>query len=153
MAGFLVVTVGAGMAAGLATTSGVMDWYPTLEKPAFNPPSWVFGPVWTLLYIGMAVAAWRVWLRLGFDVGRREMSLYGIQLALNVAWSFLFFGLESPLWALVEILLLLGAIVWTQRAFARVDRVAGWLFLPYLAWVSFATVLNATIWWLNRAPG
>ena len=125
------------------------DWYATLRKPAWNPPGWIFGPVWTLLYILMGVAAWRVWRRGGFPAQRPALVPYLVQLALNAAWTPLFFGLHRPGLAFAEIILLWLAILWTMAAFARVDRVAAGLLAPYLAWVSFASVLNATLWRLN----
>lgn len=148
--GFLLATLSAGAIGGLATASSVQSWYPTLAKPAWNPPSWLFGPVWTTLYVLMAIAAWRVW-RLAAQRGRTTaLRWFWVQLGLNAAWSFLFFGLRSPGLALLEIVPLLGAILVTLVHFARLDRVAAALWLPYVAWVSFATVLNATLWWLNR---
>ena len=136
---------------GFATARGVADWYPTLVKPSFNPPAWVFGPMWTVLYIMMGVAAFLVW-RKGLDVGgvRIALTAFAVQLALNGLWSILFFAMQAPGWALVEIALLWLAIVATLIAFWRVTAAAGWLLVPYLAWVSFATVLNGSIWMLNR---
>lgn len=138
---------------GSATAGGVSTWYPTLVKPPFNPPAWVFGPVWTLLYIMMGVAAFLVW-RQGMAVEgvRLALAVFVIQLALNGLWSILFFGLQAPGWALVEIILLWLAIVATLVLFWRMVPAAGLLLFPYLAWVSFATVLNASLWWLNRSP-
>ncbi len=125
------------------------EWYAALRKPAWNPPSWIFGPVWTALYIMMAVAAWLVWRRGGWRAQRRPLGLFLVQLALNAAWTPLFFGLHLPGVAFAEILLLWLAIAWTLAAFWRVHRVAAWLLAPYLAWVSFAAVLNFTLWRLN----
>ena len=136
---------------GFATSRGVVTWYPTLAKPSFNPPSWVFGPVWTMLYILMGIAAFLVWRKGLATAGvRSALSLFGVQLALNGLWSFLFFGLHSPGWALAEIVVLWLAIVATLVAFWRLTTAAGWLLAPYLAWVSFAAVLNGSIWALNR---
>jgi tryptophan-rich sensory protein len=136
---------------GLVTAGAVREWYPTLARPSFAPPSWVFGPVWTLLYLAMGVASRLVW-RSGStrpDV-RGALVLYAVQLALNLAWSCLFFGLRRPLLALIEIVVLLGVIVATALRFAAVSNAAGLLMLPYVAWVAFATLLNAGFWWLNR---
>jgi tryptophan-rich sensory protein len=139
---------------GYATAGGVSTWYPTLVKPSFNPPAWVFGPVWTLLYILMGVAAFLVWRQgLASEGVRLALIAFAVQLALNGLWSILFFGLQAPGWALVEIILLWLAIVATLVLFWRVVPAAGGLLIPYLAWVSFATVLNASLWWLNRSPG
>jgi translocator protein len=141
--GLLVLCLAVGAGAGFLTAQSVLTWFPTLVKPSFNPPAWVFAPVWTTLYIMMALAAWLVWLRKG------SLVLFYVQLALNFAWSLLFFGLHSPAMALVDIVVLWVAILLTLLAFWKVDRRAGWLLVPYLAWVSFAGVLNASIWWLN----
>jgi tryptophan-rich sensory protein len=134
-------------AMGVFGTPG--DWYASLQKPSWNPPSWIFGPVWTLLYLMMAVAAWHVWCRGGWCAQRHALTLYCVQLALNAAWTPIFFGLHRPGLAFAEILLLLAAIVATTIAFARVSRTAGWLFVPYLAWASFASCLNFALWRLN----
>ncbi len=139
---------------GFATARGVSTWYPTLAKPSFNPPAWIFGPVWTVLYIMMGVAAYLVWRR-GTDADgvRVALTVFLVQLALNALWSILFFGIQQPGWALVEIIVLwlsIGATIWL---FWRVVPAAGALLLPYWAWVSFATILNASLWWLNRPVG
>ncbi len=143
LAALLVLCLGLGSAAGFLTSQSLPTWFPTLVKPSFNPPSWLFAPVWTTLYIMMAVAAWLMWLRKG------SLVLFYVQLALNFAWSLLFFGLHSPALALVDIVAMWIAILLTLLAFWKVDRRAGLLLVPYLAWVSFAGVLNASIWWLN----
>jgi tryptophan-rich sensory protein len=124
-------------------------WYASLQKPAWNPPGWIFGPVWTLLYILMAVAAWRVWRLGGFRVQRAPLSRFLLQLALNAAWTPLFFGIHQPGWAFVDIVLLWVAIARTLAAFWRVHPVSAWLLAPYFAWVSFASVLNFTLWRMN----
>jgi tryptophan-rich sensory protein len=125
------------------------EWYASLKKPAWNPPGWVFGPIWAALYTMMAVAAWLVWKRGGFAAQRRPLKLFLVQLALNALWTPLFFGLHWPGVAFVEILLLWQAIGATLVAFRSVSRAAAWLLWPYLAWVSFAAVLNFTLWRLN----
>ena len=125
------------------------DWYAQLNKPSWNPPGWVFGPVWTLLYVMMSVAAWRVWKQGGFTSQRRPLSLFLLQLALNAAWTPLFFGLRQPGIAFAEIVVLWLAILGTIVAFRQTDKIAAALLLPYLAWVSFASVLNFTLWQLN----
>jgi tryptophan-rich sensory protein len=134
-------------ALGYAANSG--SWYSTLNKPAWNPAAWLFGPVWTFLYATMAVAAWLVWCRGGWREQRRPLILFVVQLALNALWTPLFFGLHRPDLAFVEIVLLWVAIVATIHDFAHVRSAAAWLLAPYLAWVSFASVLNFTIWQLN----
>ena len=139
-------------AAGLgatATASSVGGWYQTLLKPTWNPPDWLFGPVWTILYFMMAVAAWLVWRTCEWNKSRPALIWFGIQLALNTAWSFLFFGMQRPDIALAEILVLWIAIATTFIAFTRRSAAAAILLAPYLAWTSFAVFLNFTIWRLN----
>lgn len=123
-------------------------WYEGLERPPLSPPNWIFGPVWTMLYIGIAVAAWRIWR--SRPPTKHPLVFWGIQLVLNALWSLLFFGLHRPGLALVDIGVLWVVIVITTRLFFRQDRLAGWLFVPYVAWVSFATYLNAGFVWLNN---
>jgi benzodiazapine receptor len=137
----------AAAAAGAVFMPG--DWYASLTKPSWNPPGWIFGPVWTALYAMMAVAAWLIWKRGGFAAQHRLLSLFLVQLVLNALWTPLFFGLRQPGLAFAEILLLCAAILATLMAFRPVSRTAAWLLVPYLAWVSFAAVLNGTIWRLN----
>lgn len=148
----------AGLAASLAVTFTaalvgssfpVDSWYEGLEKPSWNPPSWVFGPVWTLLYILMAVAAWLVWRKGGFGGAALPLALYLAQLALNAAWSWLFFGAHRIGLALADIVALLTLIIAIAVMFRRVLPLAGWFMAPYAAWVAFATVLNFTLWRLN----
>lgn len=141
-----------GYFSGIMTRNSIEVWYPTLVKPVFNPPNWVFAPVWSMLYIMMGIAAGLVWNRMESDRinVRKGLQFFAIQLALNFLWSYLFFGLHNPLLALAEILLLVLMIYETYVVFKKVDKIAGMLLLPYLAWVSFATVLNAAIFWLNR---
>jgi tryptophan-rich sensory protein len=125
------------------------DWYAMLSKPTWNPPSWVFGPVWTLLYIMMGVSAWLVWKEGGFAQQRKPLTLFLVQLVLNAIWTPLFFGAHELGIAFAEILLLWLAILATILAFRRVSTTAAWLLVPYLLWVSFASVLNATLWCMN----
>jgi len=124
------------------------DWYAALAKPSWNPPSWLFGPVWTVLYLLIGIAAWLVWEHRG-PLRRWAMTAFGIQLVLNAIWSWVFFGLRRPDWALFEIVLLLAAILWTMWLFAKERPLSAKLLAPYLAWVSFATILNGTLWYLN----
>lgn len=145
-----------GGAGGVVTSRAIPTWYATLEKPEWNPPSWVFGPVWTTLYVLMGVAAWLVWRRAHeADTSeeraraRTALAVYGVQLALNAAWSPTFFGLKRIDLAFGVIVALLAALVETVRRFSSLRRSAGLMLLPYLAWVTFATVLNGTIWRLN----
>ena len=125
------------------------EWFAALKKPSWNPPGWVFGPVWTALYAMMAAAAWLVWQRGGWKEQRKPLLIFLAQLALNAVWTPLFFGLHRPGVAFAEIVLLWLAIVATLVAFRPVNRTAAWLLVPYLAWVSFAAVLNGTLWRLN----
>ena len=146
----VVVPQAVGITAALATSEPVRRWYPTLSKPAWTPPDWLFGPAWTLLYLLMGIASYLVW-REGLDIPavRWALTAYGVQLALNMAWSFLFFGARSPLAGLVDIALLWVAVLATLLLFLQVDDVAGWLLAPYLAWVTFAGALNLAIWRMN----
>lgn len=144
---FLAFTLMVGFAGGQVTAPNIPTWYAGLVKPSFNPPSWVFAPVWTALYALMAVSAWLVWRRAGFRTG--ALLLWAVQLGLNFGWSFLFFGAHLPLAALAELIVMWVAIMATLIAFGRIEKLAGWLMIPYLAWVSFAGVLNFWIWRLN----
>ena len=146
---FVVLCLGVSGIGGAVTATSVGGWYQTLEKPAFNPPDWLFAPVWTVLYLMMAVAAWRVWRAPASPARRAALLAFAVQLALNLAWSFLFFGWRWIGGALVEIVVLLAAIAVTTGLFRRVDRAAGLLFVPYLLWVAYATALNAALWLLN----
>jgi benzodiazapine receptor len=139
-----------GFVSGMSTADGVRTWYQDIAKPSFNPPDWVFGPVWTTLYVSMGVAAFLVW-RSGADrpTGRSALAWFAAQLIANGLWSIIFFGLRNPGLAFAEILVLLAMIVVTTRLFWARSRTAGALMLPYLAWVSFASVLNLSIWRLN----
>lgn len=125
------------------------EWYQQLQKPSWNPPSWIFGPAWTALYILMAIAAWLVWQRGGFAKQRFALSLFLLQLLLNAAWSPLFFGLRNPGLAFVDIVLLWLALLATLLTFWARSLAAGALLIPYLAWVSFASALNLALWRLN----
>lgn len=129
--------------------SALSGWFALLQKPSWNPPNWVFGPVWSVLYICMAIAAWLVWRRDGWAGARVPLTLFAVQLLLNGAWTGLFFGLRLPWIAFAEIVLLWCAILATLLSFARISPLAGWLFVPYLAWVTFAAVLNFTLARLN----
>lgn len=140
----------AGIIGSVFTVSAIPTWYAGLVKPALNPPSWIFGPVWTTLYALMGIAAWLVW-KAGWERKEVRMALgvFGIQLFLNIIWSIIFFGLHSPAWALVDIALLWLAIVWTMIIFYKISKPASYLLAPYLLWVSFALHLNYSIWVLN----
>ncbi len=145
--GLIALTLATGFCAGQVTAPNIAGWYVHLAKPAFNPPDAVFAPVWTILYILMAVAAWRVWRKTGWRSA--AMSLWLVQLALNFCWSFIFFGAHALLAALLELGVLWLFVLATLVTFRRADRPAAWLMVPYLAWVSFAGALNYAIWGLN----
>lgn len=149
LAAFLAVNLLVSGIGGAITATSVGEWYAALAKPAFNPPGWVFGPVWTLLYAMMAVAAWRVWRSAGWRHARAALLLYFLQLGVNLAWSALFFGLRRPDLALADCLLLLALIVATTLAFRRHDGMAALLMVPYGLWVGFACLLNGNIVVLN----
>ncbi|MCE2613237.1 tryptophan-rich sensory protein [Flavobacteriaceae bacterium D16] len=139
-----------GFLSGFATQSSVGDWYTTLNKPSFNPPNWIFGPVWTVLYIMMGVAAGIVWSK-GFYHKWVKTALYhfGFQLLFNALWSVVFFGFQNPFWALLVILVLMMLILGTIRWFNVVSKTAAYLMIPYFLWVCFASLLNYRIWMLN----
>ena len=124
-------------------------WHEHLKKPAWNPPNWVFGPVWTLLYTLMAIAAWIVWREGGWGAQRVPLTLFVVQLTFNALWSWIFFGLKNPGLAFADIIALWLALLATLIVFSRVQPAAGWLLAPYLAWVTFASALNFSIWRLN----
>ena len=150
----LIVSAGTcllvGVSGSLVTAASVREWYPHIQKPSWTPPGAVFGPVWTVLYLLMGVSAWLIWRNTVGSARRTALLIFVTQLILNGAWSFLFFGLRSPGWAALEIVLLWCAIVATMLAFARNSRLAAGLLLPYLLWVSYAAALNVAIWSLNR---
>lgn len=140
----------AGVIGSVFTASSLENWYPLLEKPFFNPPSWLFGPVWTFLYILMGISLYIVWEK---GLQDREVKIglliFGVQLALNTLWSFLFFGLRSPFYGFIEIIFLWIAILLTIVQFKKVSRTAAYLLVPYILWVSFAALLNYNLWMLN----
>jgi translocator protein len=143
------LTAGAAFIGGQATSTSVNTWYDQLAKPAWTPPSWVFGPAWTTLYVMMAVAAFLVWRRAGFKGGGPALICYVFQLALNALWSVIFFGMQAPGLAFIEICILWGAIGLTFIAFWRIRKFSAWLLAPYWAWTTFAGALNYAIWQLN----
>ncbi len=146
LVGFIALCLAAGALGAAVTAPAIPTWYATLAKPSFNPPNWIFAPVWTTLYVLMAIAAWLVWRR---GNARTPLTLFAVQLVLNSAWSLLFFGLHRVDLALLDIVLMLAAIAATALSFRPRSAVAALLLVPYLAWVSFATVLNFAIWRLN----
>lgn len=146
----LLITFLAGFIGQLFTTPSIPTWYAALNKPVFNPPNWIFAPVWTTLYTLMAVSAWLIWNK-GLDNKdvKAGLKLFCLQLALNSLWSIIFFGLHLPWTAFVEIVFLGLVIFATIKAFSKVSQLASWLLIPYFLWVCFASVLNLTIVLLN----
>lgn len=146
----IAITLGVGALGGWATAQSVKTWYPTLNKPSFNPPNWLFAPVWTTLYILIGIAAYLVWIRRDKIVHfPRTVAVYLIQLILNLGWSFIFFYLHEIGFALAEIILLLIIIVINANMFYKINKWAGLLFIPYILWVSFASFLTYNIFILN----
>ena len=145
----LVICFAAAGIGGAVTTPKIATWYAALAKPSWNPPNWIFGPVWSVLYLCMAIAAWLVWRQCGLAGAATPLALFAVQLVLNLAWSWLFFGFQNPGLAFVDIVLLWAAIAATMVAFWFRSAIAGILFVPYLAWVSFAAMLNFVVWRLN----
>jgi len=139
----------AGFVSGIATAQNIDTWYTQLEKPWFQPPAWIFGPVWTVLYLLMGISLFLIWRSERGAFRSRGLLLFFIQIALNFAWSFIFFQFRQPGWAFTEIILLWITLTAMVAVFSRVSKAAAWLQVPYLLWVSFATVLNGSIWWLN----
>lgn len=147
---FLIICFAAAAIGGIVTGPAIGGWYETLNKPSWQPPAWVFGPVWTVLYLLMAIAAWLVWRQAGArSAATVPLSLFAVQLVLNVVWSWIFFYLQRPGWAVLELIVLWLAIAVTTLTFYRRSKLAAGLMLPYLGWVTFAGVLNFTIWRLN----
>ncbi|MBX2992933.1 MAG: tryptophan-rich sensory protein [Bacteroidetes bacterium] len=146
----IVLCQSAGIVAAILTAQSVQTWYPTLLKPSFNPPNWLFGPVWITLYFMMGISLYLVWQRSGTGQNIKTAVLFFVtQLVLNAAWSLIFFGLQSPFWAFVEIVALWVAILITIILFREISRTASYLLVPYILWVTYAAILNFTIWRLN----
>ena len=146
----VLIPLAVGSLAGYFTASSVNGWYTTLVKPSFNPPNWLFAPVWTSLYIMMGIAFYLIWKKEANDVVKSTaVTLYIVQLALNFLWSFVFFYAQQPGWALVNIILMWIFIFLTILWFGKISSLSAWLLVPYICWVSFATVLNYAIWKLN----
>lgn len=137
------ICLGAGIIGSFFTVSSIPNWYVTLNKPSFSPPNWIFGPVWTILYILMGYTLYLVWVK------RSVPTIFWIQLILNAIWSIIFFGMKNPVLALADIVALWIAIILTIKVFYKINKLAGQLLFPYLAWVSFASILNIAIVLLN----
>ena len=146
----IVVSALAGVVGSFFTNSAIPSWYSEIIKPVLNPPGWVFGPVWTALYILMGIAAYLVWKN-GWERSdlRTALGVFGIQLILNATWSVIFFGLQNPGAAFIEIISLWLTILAAIIAFSKISRTATWLLIPYIVWVTFAAYLNYSIWFLN----
>lgn len=147
----ILICQAAGIIGSLFTTSSISSWYSTINKPGFNPPNWIFGPVWISLYIMMGISLYLVWQKSGLHgvSVKKAIILFGIQLALNSLWSIIFFGLHSPMAAFFEIVVLWVFILLTILEFWKISLFAGRLLVPYLLWVTFASILNLSIWRLN----
>ena len=148
----VIICLAVGYLSGMVTRTSITTWYPTLVKPSFNPPNWIFAPVWTSLYVMMGVAAGFIWNQITTQKAAvtKALQFFTIQLVLNALWSYLFFGLHNLMLATIEVVLLWLMIFETYSQFAKINKTASYLMLPYLAWVSFASVLTASIWWLNK---
>ena len=148
----VAICLAVGYLSSNVTQSSIKTWYPTIEKPIFNPPNWVFAPVWTMLFILMGIAAGMVWNKLesNKELVKKGLLFFTAQLLLNALWSYLFFGLNNILLAFIEIILLWLIIYETYLVFKQIDKRASYLLIPYLSWVGFATILTGTIYWLNR---
>ena len=146
---FVILCLLAGRLGALFTATSLEDWYPSLIKPAWTPPDVVFPVAWSLIFLAIGIAAWLVWRDAERGQLRGPLSLFFMQLGLNVLWSFAFFGLQSPLGGLFAIAALILAVLATTRAFSKVSSAAGWLFLPYILWLGYAAALNLAVWRLN----
>ncbi|AWW31054.1 tryptophan-rich sensory protein [Echinicola strongylocentroti] len=146
---FVAAVVLMGSIAGVANAGNITTWYAELEKPSFNPPNSLFGPVWTVLYALMGLGLYLIWNAPKSEKRKRALQVFVVQFVLNFCWSFIFFYFHLIGWAAVEIVLLLGMIIWMIVSFKAVSKWAAYLQFPYLLWVSFATLLNISIWWLN----
>lgn len=146
----IVIPVAVGAISGYFTVTGLGSWYQGINKPSWNPPNSIFGPVWTSLYILMGIALYLVWKSGNSELKSRAIILFTVQLILNFFWSIIFFNQHQISWALVEMVLLWIFILLTIFSFASISKTAAWLMVPYISWVSFAMVLNFTIWQLNK---
>jgi len=146
----ILICQGAGVVGSLFTSPAISTWYATIQKPSFNPPNWIFAPVWTLLFLLMGISLYLMWEKgLENKKAKTAFFIFGVQLILNILWSILFFGLQSPLYAFIEIIILWLAILLTIISFYKISKPAAYLLLPYIIWVSFASVLNFSILILN----
>lgn len=146
---FLLLPQIAGLIGAYFTLPAIASWYQFINKPAWAPPNWLFGPAWTTLYFLMGITSFLIWQKGKDPKAKKALTIYLLHLPLNSLWSILFFGLRSPLWAFIEIMVLWGAILYLTISFFKIKKVSGWLFLPYLLWTSFASALNLAIVLLN----
>ena len=146
---FILITLFAGFIGSLFTTPSIASWYAFINKPSFSPPNWLFAPVWSLLYILMGIAAFLIWQKRDNLKTKPALMFYGIQLILNTFWSIIFFGMHNPGLAFLEIIILWTFILITLIKFYKINKTSGILFIPYLIWVSFASILNFAVWMLN----
>ena len=148
----VAICLAVGYLSSNVTQSSITTWYPEIKKPSFNPPNWVFAPVWTMLFIMMGIAAGMIWNQLENqrELVKKALLFFTVQLLLNALWSYLFFGLNNVLLALIEVILLWLVIYETFHIFRKIDKKAAYLFIPYLIWVAFAAILNGSIYYLNR---
>ena len=146
---FILITLFAGFIGSLFTTPSIASWYAFINKPSFSPPNWLFAPVWSLLYILMGIAAFLIWQKRDNLKTKPALMFYGIQLILNTLWSIIFFGMHNPGLAFLEIIILWSFILITLIKFYKINKTSGILFIPYLIWVSFASILNFAVWMLN----
>ncbi len=144
-----LITLALGLASGFSTIDAITNWYQYINKPSFNPPNWIFGPVWTVLYIMMGISFGMIW-HSNSALKNKVMMLFGTQFILNLLWSFLFFNLHQTGIAFIEIILMWIFILITILSFYRINKTAAYLLIPYLCWVSFASILNGAIWYLNK---
>ncbi len=145
----LFIPLSLGGIAGYVTSQNIPTWYAGLNKPFFNPPNWLFAPVWTTMYILLGISLYLVWTHSEGTIRKKAFQLWGLQMLLNFTWSFLFFYFHNPLLAFINIAAMWVAIFLMIRHFTRIYKPAGWMNIPYLLWVSFASLLNISIWWLN----
>jgi benzodiazapine receptor len=146
----LAIPLAVGAISGFATTSEIDSWFSTLQKPSFNPPNTIFGPVWTSLYTLMGISLYMIWMSPAGDLRKKALRIFGWQLFFNFWWSIIFFSFHLLFIAIIDILLMWVLIVYMIYLFRKIKPWAGYLNIPYILWVSFATILNISIWWLNK---
>ena len=145
----VIICTSLGFLSGISTADSITNWFQFVKKPSWNPPSWLFAPVWTLLYILMGISVALIW-KSNSNSKKSAISLFVIQFILNLCWSIIFFNQHQTGWAFIEIIIMLIFIIMTTISFYKINKTAAYLLLPYICWVSFATVLNGTIWFLNK---